>query len=195
MRSFLICMLTSGCMYYSPGMGASRAAQSTTGERWGAQAYSGVGLRTTSAARLRCGGGLGVTLDANDRGDAVAVGPEARCNLAVHDLDPDRRLAVTARVTFGWAWFEPIDGAATVRGRSAAGFAGVALEAIGDLRAAGGMGGTGPDHRPQSGELALGVIATRVDLGADHASWFGLALEATFAFDLPYYVDRIAGGS
>ena len=99
---------------------------------------------------------------------------------------------MTARATLGWAWFEPIDGGATLRGRSAAGFAGVALEAIDDLRAA---GGAGPDHRPQSGELALGLIATRVDIDDDHASWLGLAVEATFAFDLPYYVDLLAGGS
>ena len=190
MRVLLVGLMTSGCMYYSPGIGATRASQSTTGERWGAQLYSGVGFRTTSAARLRCGGGLGVTLDANDGGDAVALGPEGRCNLAVHELDADRRLAVTARATLGWAWFEPIDGGATLRGRSAAGFAGVALEAIDDLRAA---GGAGPDHRPQSGELALGLIATRVDIDDDHASWLGLAVEATIAFDLTYYVDLLAG--
>ena len=124
----------------------------------------------------------------NDHGDAVALGPEVRCNVAFDDLDGGRRLAVTARATFGWAWFEPVDGAATVRGRSAAGFAGVAIEAIGDVQSARSVG---PFHRPQSGELALGVIATRVDRDDDHASWLGLGLEATFAFDLPYYLAQI----
>ena len=73
MRVLLVGLMTSGCMYYSPGIGATRASQSTTGERWGAQLYSGVGFRTTSAARLRCGGACGYLSYAGDMDVAIAI--------------------------------------------------------------------------------------------------------------------------
>ena len=53
MRVLLVGLMTSGCMYYSPGIGATRASQSTTGERWGAQLYSGVGLAPRAGATSR----------------------------------------------------------------------------------------------------------------------------------------------
>lgn len=186
MRALAIAALASGCVYASPSVGVVRASQTTDGTRWVPYLAAGAGLRSTSDAPVRCGGGAGFLLTGNSYGTAYGVGPEARCNLRVADAGVDRRWAVQARAMLGWGWLTGSDtGATTARGRAVTGYAGVAYEMLSD-----GEFAAGADHRPVAFDVALGLTGARLDVGDDHYSWVGLGVEATLAFDLVYYLDQ-----
>lgn len=176
----------SGCMYYNANVGAARASQTTTGDRWAASLYTGAGFRTTNAAPVRCGGGVGFMLTVNTYGDGYGVGPEARCNVAFRDVGYNRRLAVVARGMIGSGWLnEPATSETVARGRSVAGFLGVAYEMLSDRELA-----AGADHRPAAIDVALGLTASRLDLDGDHFSWIGIGVEGTLVGDLIYFLDQ-----
>lgn len=184
MKAAVLGLLATGCVYYSPTVGTMRASQTTTSDRWFVTLAMSAGLRSTSDAPIRCGGGVSGVLAPNSYGDGYGVGPEARCNVVIADAGA-RRWALAVRGMLGWSWFEPGDGGTTEEGRTASGFAGVAYELLADPERA-----AGEDRRPVSLDLALGLTATRFDLDDRHFSWVGVGFEAALGFDLVYYLDR-----
>lgn len=182
----LLGVLTSGCVYLSPSVGAVRASQTTTGDRGAPYLYVAAGFRTTSDAPIRCGGGVGHILTGNSYGNGHGVGPEARCNFMVAEAGYNRRWAVFTRAMFGWGWLNDPEREATVaRGSAAVGFAGVSYEMLSDPESVGVT-----EYRPVSLDLAFGITATRLAVDDAHYSWIGVGLEGTGSFDLIYYLDR-----